>query len=315
MREKPDLGQIGSNCSALIGALTKNAAAFGLAAGRADCGAFVLSVMEDAPGSASAGAVFAALCQGGLAETQAYEAPFGGRTLPFVRSKTAFPRLAALTLQSACEFSGRMVSGPIKLRLEHTDEIADSPDPSGGSLSAIVQASETPGDRWIASLADAANCRPEELTLLVAPQESVCGAAQIAGRMNENMVFTMERSLGLNAAAVLQIEGYAPVCPPGAKTKGGKTLLPDDFLHYGAFSRLTLAEGSGIDAQTLAENLAFSSTDIFGSLFSDLLEQAGGDFFKIPNLLHINKLAVAEVFDPGCGKTFRAGTMHGEFLA
>ncbi len=94
------------------------------------------------------------------------------------------------------------------------------------------------------------------------------------------MIFTMERTLGLDANCVASIEGYAPVCPPGAKTKRKKILLPDDYLHYGAFSRLTLRPGSGIDAQKLADELAFCSLSIFGSLFIDLLEQAAAIFSK-----------------------------------
>ncbi len=314
MREKPTLGKIGSNCAALIGELTQNAGAYGLVTSRAHCGALLITVENETPGSTAAGALAAALCQGGLAETRAYSAPLCDRTYPFVRSETAYPRLAALALQSAHSFSGHMISGPLKLHLEHTEEIGDPSDPSGGSLCALVQADETPDDRWVSLLADAAGCSPEKLTLLVAAQDSTLGAAQIAGRMNENMIFTMERSLGIDASCVSYVAGYAPVCPPGAKTKSGKALLPDDFLHYGAFSRLTLNETSGLDPEKLAKKLAFESADIFGAYFSDLLDQAGGDFFKIPNLQHINKLAVAEVFDPACGKAFRAGSLYPELL-
>jgi len=315
MRQKPTLGEIGSNCSAILDALQQDRARFGLRAFRADCGAEILLAESDAPESAQAGALAAALCQGGLAEASEYEDAFGGQMLPFIRAKTDFPRLATLTLQSAVEFHSVMLSGPVKLHLEQTDEIEYDADPANGSLSAVVQADNIPEDAWMVSLADAVCCSPEQLTLLVAPQKRLLGAAQISGRMNENMIFTMERSLGLDSNAVASIEGYAPVCLPGKKTKEGKPLLPDDFLHYGAFSRLTLAQSAGIDPQALANDLAFTSTDIFGALFFDLLKKADGDFFKIPNLLHINKLAIVEVFDPDSGKTFRAGSLQPNILA
>ncbi len=314
MQDMPTLKQIGTACAGIFGALAQDGARFGLRVFHAGCGAQVLFAESDTPGSVRAGALAASLCQGGLATASAYEDTFGGQTLPFVRSKTDSPRLATLTLQSACEFRGAMLSGPMKLHLAETDEIRYDSGSESGSYSAVVQANEIPDDAWMVSLSQAARCRPEQLALLVAPQESMTGAAQIAGRMNENMIFTMERSLGLDANMVSAIEGYAPVCPPGAKSKNGTRLLPDDFLHYGAFSRLTLARGTDINPQKLANDLAFSSTDIFGALFSDLLEEAGGDFFKIPNLLHINKLAVVEVADPQSGKTYHSGSFRPDLL-
>lgn len=314
MQEKPTLRQIGNACANVLGLLAQDGISFGLRVFRAGSGARILFAASDVTQSVRAGALAVSLCQGGLAMADACEDALGDRPLSFVRSKTDFPRLATLTLQSARAFQGVMLSGPIKLHLDRTDEIDYDSDPESGSFSAVVQADEIPDDTWTVSLSDAAHCRPEQLSLLVAPQERLLGAAQIAGRMNENVIFTMERSLGLDANVVSSVEGYAPVCPPGAKSKDGTPLLPDDFLHYGAFSRLTLAEDATVDPQKLADDLAFCSTDIFGTLFFDLLKEAGGDFFKIPNLLHINKLAAVEVADPVSGKTFRSGLLRPDLL-
>ncbi|MEN6339128.1 MAG: methenyltetrahydromethanopterin cyclohydrolase [Clostridiaceae bacterium] len=314
MQEKTPLSKIGSYSSAIFKTLLSQLEQFGLTSVRSACGAEVLFADHDGIGAASGGALAAALCQGGLADVSNYTADFGGKTLPYVRSKTTLPHLATLTLQSADCFEGVMLSGPVKLHLDSSSEVEYNEDPSCGSYSLLVQADAVPSDSWMVSLARRAGCRPEQLTLLVSPQTRLLGAAQIAGRMNENMIFTMERSLGLDASVVASIEGYAPVCPPGAKTKRKKPLLPDDYLHYGAFSRLTLRPGAGVDAQQLANDLAFCSLSIFGTMFADLLEQAGGDFFKIPNLLHINKLALVEVFDPESGKTCRAGELRPDLL-
>lgn len=314
MSVQTPLSQIGTSCSVLLRTLESARDMFGVSKSIAPCGAKILLASRDTPASASAGALVAALCQGGLAEVSESDGEFGGQRLPLVHAKTDSPRLATLTLQSARSFEGVMLSGPIKLYLEQSGEVAYAPDPSRGSLCAVIQAENAPDDAWIVRLADAAGCEPGALTLVVAPQERMLGAAQIAGRMNENMIFTMERSLGLDVSSVASIEGDAPVCPPGAKTKRGKILLPDDFLHYGATAKLTLAPGSGLDAESLARDLAFSSLSVFGGLFIDLLEQAGGDFFKIPDIEHINKLAVVEVFDPDGGQTFRAGELRPDLL-
>ncbi len=309
------LSEIGAACAAILQELASNADRFGLAVSRSGNGARILIADRDTEESAQAGAITATLCQGGLAQSEAYSGEFGGKKLVFIRTRTEHPRLATLTMQSAREFEGVMLSGPVKLHLERSDEVSYDEDPSNGTFCAIVQANAVPGDHWIAALAEKAGCSPDQLTLIVAPQERVLGAAQIAGRMNENMILTMERSLGLPGAQVSAIEGYSPICPAGAATARGALLQPDDYLHYGAFSRLTLRPDSGIDAKWLADNLAFSSLPIFGGLFIDLLDAAGGDFFQIPNLLHINKLAVVEVFDSSNGETYRAGVLRPDCLA
>lgn len=314
MQDKGKLSEIGARCSAIARTLVENADAFGLSVRRTDASALLLATVRDTERSAEAGALIAALCQGGLADADAYIGEFAGKRFPFIRARTDAPRLATLTLQSACTFGGMMLSGPVKLHLERVDEVLYDSDALCGSFCAIIQADRAPDDGWIASLADHVRCGPESLTLLVAPQNRMLGAAQIAGRMNENMIFTMERSLGLDARVVAAIEGYSPVCPPGMKTARGKALLPDDYLHYGAFSRLTLRENAEVDAEQLARNLAFDSLPIRGCLFADLLEEAGGNFFKIPDLIHINKLAVVEVFDPASGRMYRAGSARPDCL-
>lgn len=314
MQIKLSLNQIGNACTKLLDTLVQNSTQFGLRVSQADCGARVLFAKSDTSESVHAGALTASLCQGGLATVSTYADTFGNQTLTFIRSKTDLPRLATLTLQSACAFQSVMLSGPIKLHLDQSGEIEYNADPTNGSYSAVVQSDAIPSDAWIVSLADAAHCRPEQITLLVAPEKSRIGATQIAGRMNENMIFTMERSLGLDSNIVTSIEGYSPVCPPEARQKSGTALLPDDFLHYGAFSRLVLAKDATVNPQKLADDLAFVSTDIFGTLFSDLLQQAGGDFFKIPNLLHINKLAVVEVVDSDSEKAYRSGSFRPDLI-
>jgi methenyltetrahydromethanopterin cyclohydrolase len=314
MQIKPSLNQIGDACASLLDSMAQNAVHFGLRIRRADCGTRVFFAESNAPESVRAGALVAALCQGGLAAVGAYEDTVGDQALPFIHSETGVARLATLTLQSACDFHGVMLSGPIKLHLDQSNEIEYDSDPQTGSYSAVVQADAAPNENWIVSLAKAAHCRPEQITLFVAPEASMIGATQIAGRMNENIIFTMERSLGLDSNIVAFIEGYSPICPPGGKSESGQMLTPDDFLHYGAYARVSLAKGVAVDCQKLADDLAFASTDIFGTLFSDLLRKAGGDFFKIPNLLHINKLAVVEVFDSDSETSYRSGSFRYDLL-
>ncbi|MPN41739.1 hypothetical protein SDC9_189294 [bioreactor metagenome] len=65
----------------------------------------------------------------------------------------------------------------------------------------------------------------------------------------------------------------------------------------------------------MAQGLCFRSAPAYGALFADLLEQAGGDFFKIPDMAHINKLAAVTVNEPASGRVFCAGAPEPERLA
>ncbi len=284
------LSVIDARCAALTDDLEKNAAAYGVSVETLPSGAVVVDAGIDAIGSFDAGARMTELCQGGLGRASVQLADLGGVMLPHISLETNLPRLAALTMQSAAAFQKEMLSGPIKLYLDDAADVERDIEPAcaRGSLTAILQTEKLPSDAWACALAKAAGCAAERLTLICARQESLAGSAQICGRMNENVLFTMERSLGLDSRMVRSILGVSPICP------ATKALLPDDFLHYAASAYLVIDAPGGLSVEKLAHDLTFASTDIFGALFSDLLAAAGGDFFKIPNLLHINIHSAAD---------------------
>ncbi|MDR1800672.1 MAG: hypothetical protein LBQ95_02350 [Lachnospiraceae bacterium] len=316
-----DLEEIPTKSKAIIEALLKDEVSFGLKSYRSTGGALIIKVISDTDRSAQAGALITALCQGGLAEVSISERGFLGAMHPFIECSTKYPKLATLDLQSAYHFEGFMLSGPAKVlltknfkdckgdvNLNYIEKCLSGYEKDAaltGWCIAILQTDNAPTDDWIKALCEKAGCAHKDLTLVCAPQDSIAGATQIAGRMNENIIFTMENSLGLDGEIVDFIEGYAPICLPGSMTEEGKKLMPDDYLHFYAYSKLTLKSNSGVDPARLADSLAYSSLGMDNVLFIDLLEKAGGDFFKIPNLKHINKLAQVEVYDPDSKKTYK----------
>ena len=293
-----------SSCAKVVSDLTNNARVYGLEVSAMACGATLVDGGVNAVGSYKAGALVTELCQGGLSEATIQVRNLGDLLLPHISVETYIPRCANLLLQSAREFEGEMISGPIKMFLE-----ADGPAAADcpAALVAVLQCDKFPEDAWVEKLAKAAGCKCEELTLVVVPQGSAAGSTQIAGRMNENVLFTMERSLGYDSSMVRHIIGYCPVGPYGPAPEGKKLLLPDDYLHYASGACLHVEAPEGLDIQKLADDLAFNSLSIYGKLFYELLEEAGWDFFKIPDVEHINKLAEITICDIRSGKTAVAG--------
>lgn len=298
------LSAIQVRCAKIVADLTENACAYGIEVSSLPCGATLIDAGVNAVGSYTAGALVTELCQGGLGSASVQVRELGKLLLPHISVETYVPRCANLLLQSACAFEGEMISGPIKMFLE---EDAPDADTYSAALAAVLQCDNFPKDEWAVSLAKAACCKPEQLTLVVVPQGSAAGSTQIAGRMNENVLFTMERSLGYDSAMVRHILGYSPVGPYGPAPEGKHLLLPDDYLHYASGAYLTVEAPEGLDIQKLANDLAFNSLKIYGKLFYELLEEAGWDFFKIPDVMHINKLAEITICDIRSGKTAVAG--------
>lgn len=305
---------INRRCGALWQQLWDNAPALGLARCALPCGAQLLDAGMSAPGSLEAGRLITELAQGGLARAALSMGAVGGKPLPVITVESLQPCAAALSLQMGCFVGGLMLSGPVRLLLEKPEYVAvDAPRESMESLAVAVLQSDGPvEERWVLDLARAAQVPPRALRLVAAPMHSVAGCTQIAGRMNENVILTLVRSLGYPAARVRHILGASPVCPV---YKGpGKVLLPDDLLHYRGEAFLTLAAAPGDDVAALAHNLCFESLPIFGTLFADLLDAAGGDFFQIPNISHINKLARVTINDITGGKVACAGAFREDVL-
>ncbi|MEL7608922.1 MAG: methenyltetrahydromethanopterin cyclohydrolase [Bacillota bacterium] len=315
-RIRVSLSTIDRCCKNLYEDLAGGPERYRVARARLACGAQVLDAGVETAGSFETGAKVSELCQGGLARASIGVAECGGTPFPAIAVESFAPALSTFKLQSAFGFEGVMLSGPIKLHLEENPFIdRDIPlQDAKNTLSAVVQADELPDCAWARRLAERVKCNAEDLRLVVAPQESVAGSTQISGRMNENILLTMEKSLGYPAAAVEQIVGRSPICPVNSGAKGKKRLLPDDFLHYAGCAYLTMRAEPGWDVKKLAYDLTFESLDIYGALFIDLLEAAGGDFFKIPNIGGINKLAVVTVNDLNSRRVYAAGRANYDLL-
>jgi methenyltetrahydromethanopterin cyclohydrolase len=136
----------------------------------------------------------------------------------------------------------------------------------------------------------------------------VAGATQIAGRVNESVIFTLEESLKVDSHKVKHMIGQAPVCPVSQADRSAKRRpYPDDFIHYAGEVLLTLLASPEDDLDRLAHQLTFESTSIYGALFHDLLAAADGTFEKIPDLIHINKPARVTIQDLSTERVAHAG--------
>jgi len=285
---------------------------YGLSVQDLPCKATLVNAGFGVSGSFEAGRLLIEICHGGLARASLGLTDLGGFSLPQIVVESLHPLLSAYGLQASYPLSedepGIRVSGPIHLYME-----ADLPAKDAIGI-VVIESDSLPGDAVALHLAEGSGIAPQMLTLIAAPIASVVGATQIAGRVNESVIFTMKESLGIEPSIVKQIVGRAPICPVSGASLTENRPYPDDFIHYAGEAYLSVDDFPDDDLGKLAQQLAFESTSIYGRLFCDLLHEAGGVFEKIPDLNDINKPAQITINHLSSGHVSRAGKVDVELL-
>lgn len=297
---------IARRCNGLVSTLIERAWEYGLAIQTLPCGATLIDAGVDVLGSFEAGRILIEICHGGLANASLGLTDIGGFLLPQVTVESFHPTISTYGLQASYPLSADepevRLSGPIRLYLD--GEVAmENP-----AAIAVIESDRLLDDEFALALAERSNLPPRSLTLIVIPGWSVVGAVQIAGRVNESVIFTLEESLKIDSRKIVQMIGQAPVCPVSRiDSSEEKRPYPDDFIHYAGEVVLTLLASPEDDLERLAHLLSFASTSIYGSLFHDILAAADGIFEAIPDLIHINKPAQVTIADLSTGRTAHTG--------
>ena len=302
---------IATRSKALLQGLMQDACVLGLEASRFDNGTMIIDCGVNAPGSLEAGRRITEISQGGMASTHIGVTETSGIVLPELAVDTWLPKLSAYGLQVSVALSeidpAIRISGPILARF--AGGRLDTPrenllDAAWGI--AVVESDQLPSSEVVDALAHRSSLPTEELAVIVVPTSSVAGATQIAGRINESVLFTMEESLGIDCSCVSQLLATVPIALP-TDVSAVSPVTPDDFIHYLGRVILTINRDLGMDLAELASQLVFRSTPIYGKLFTELLAAAGGVFEAIPGLIDLNKVAQITVIDQGSGRAFSSG--------
>lgn len=310
------LSQMEKRCEVLLEQLWNHKDDYGLDFLKLHSGAQIIDAGVNTPGSIEAGRFITELCHGGLCTTLLDLTDIEGIVLPRITVQSFYPTFTTYGLQACCDFEGVMISGPIRLFLENNlsgEQHKNSESATAYGI-AIVQSDDIPSETWTKSLADQSGLRPQDLTLLVAPTLSAAGTTQIAGRMNENVILTMEKSIGWDSIKVRQLIGSSPIAPLSKDSQSYDRPFPDDLLHYGARAYLVVDAEPEDDVQELAEALCFRSTSIYGKFFGEILEEVNGVFMDIPELLDINKIAQVTINDMNTGNLYYAGQQETTLL-
>jgi len=301
--------KIDKRSNELVQKLIDHAWDYGLNVRILPCGAKLIDAGVEAGGSFEAGRIITEICHGGLCVASLSLVDMGWIVLPQITVESFHPTMSAYDIQAGYTVEGKIVSGPINMYLKKDmlryKKISYIDKATVGV--AIVQSDNIPTNEWALSLAEQSNLFPKNLCLLVMPMQSIVSATQIAGRMNEDIIFSLEKSISYDSLKVKHIIGNAPICPVTKEIFKKRKAYPDDFLHYAAQVFLTLDANPDEDLQKLTEALSFQSTPIYGEFFSDILDKAKGNFMDIPGLKDINKVAQVTINDVNTGRVYQAG--------
>jgi methenyltetrahydromethanopterin cyclohydrolase len=303
--------RIAQQSADLVRGLEHDACILGLAVSRLENDAAVIDCGVNVPGSWEAGRRVTEISQGGMASARLGVTEVAGVVLPELTVESWSPVLSAYGFQVSIPLievdPAIRISGPILARFADSllgvprEELSDRAWGIG-----VIESDQLPSLKTAEALASRSGLLTSDLTLIVVPAGSVAGATQIAGRINESVVFTMEESLGIDCSCVSHLLGAVPIAP-AAEVAASSTVTPDDLIHYAGRVVLTIDPESGMDLADLAAQLTFRSTPIYGRRFADLLADAGGVFEAIPGLVDLNKVAQVTVIDRRTGDAFSTG--------
>lgn len=299
----------------LVDRLINRAYDYKLHVNKLSCGAIIIDAGINVEGSREAGRILTEICHGGLCSVSIDTVELNKYTLPRITVDSFHPHRSVYRMQFGYIMDGKIISGPLRQYLESDSNVLNLSEDQGDAGIAVIETHDIPSNEWVLSLAGKSSVSVDKLCLIVAPSTSISGVTQVAGRVNENVLFTMEKSLGYDSRKVRHIIGSVPVAPVSTGKNKDRTALPDDFIHYGGSVFITIAADPEDNIQELAGKLCFSSSSIYGSSFYDLLAAADGVFENIPDLINIFKVARVTINEINSGKIYTAGKFNYDLLA
>ena len=315
MSASPSHPSVNALAAPLIERLVADAATLRLAVSQDAGGARMVDAGSQAKGSIEAGRRIAEICLGGLGTVTIGPAGPIPSWPHSVTVHAADPVLACLgsqyagwSLADAGGTSGffALGSGPgraVAAVEELFRELGYSD--SAATTALVLEAAGGPPTGVVAEVAEACGLRPEDLTFVFAPTQSLAGSTQVVARVLE-VALHKAHTVGFDLHAIVDGIGSAPLSPPHPDfiKAMGRT---NDAIIYGGRVQL-FVDADDADARQLAAQLPSATSSDHGSPFAEIFSRVNGDFYKIDGALF--SPAEAVVSSVRTGATFRGGRLE-----
>jgi methenyltetrahydromethanopterin cyclohydrolase len=310
---------VNDRAQALIETLKSAAAEFKVDVARGERGETVVDAGSRTQGSIAAGLALAEVCMGGLGRLQLTASAATPRWPWTLLVHSAHPVIACLASQYAgwrlSHGEGKdaffaLGSGPARAqaRVEPLFETLAYRD-HADSAALVMESSRPPPAPVVDKVAEACGLKPERLTFLYAPTQSLAGATQIVARVLE-VALHKAHELKFPLDRIVEGVGAAPLAPPHPDmiTAMGRT---NDAIIYAGRVQLMLT-GPVAEARALAEQLPSEASRDYGRPFAEIFKRFKGDFYAIDPMLFSPAQVTVTALETG--ESFHAGHLNLDLL-
>jgi methenyltetrahydromethanopterin cyclohydrolase len=263
-------------------------------------------------GSISAGLRIAEICMGGLGDVGLVPSPATPRWPWTIVTQSSNPVVACLASQYAGwslslkegEHSFfALGSGPARAlaRREPLFEDLNYAD-SAASATLVIESNQPPPTKLVVKVARDCQVKPEDLTIIFAPTQSLAGSTQIVARALE-VALHKAHELHFPLERIVDGIGAAPLCPPHPDFVTAMGRANDAIIFAGQVQ--LFVTGPANDACSLADRLPSKTSSDYGRPFAEIFKAVKGDFYAIdPMLFSPAKITVTAL---ETGESFQSG--------
>ena len=311
MKAPPPIS-VNERAAKLVARLVADAVELRIGITRGELGETLVDAGSQSLGGIAAGLRIAEICMGGLADVRLGPSAATPRWPWSIVVHSSNPVVAclasqyagwSLSLKEGEQSFFALGSGPARAlaRREPLFEDLQYAD-SAESTTLVIESNRPPPAKVVAKVAQDCQVKPEDLTIIFAPTQSLAGATQIIARALE-VALHKTHELHFPLERVVDGMGVAPLCPPHPDfvTAMGRT---NDAIIFAGQVQLFVT-GPANEARVLAGKLPSKASRDYGRPFAEIFKAVKGDFYAIdPMLFSPAKITVTAL---ETGESFQSG--------
>ena len=303
----------------LVARLVADAEELRIGISRGELGETLVDAGSEQLGGIAAGLRIAEICMGGLGEVTLTPSSATPRWPWTIVVRSSNPVIACLASQYAgwrlTDDSGEkpffaLGSGPARALARREplfDVLKYSDDAKRATL--VIESGRPPPAKVVATVAQHCHVKPEDLTIIFAPTQSLVGSTQVNARVLE-VALHKTHELGFPLDRVIDGVGAAPLCPPDPDFVKAMGRTNDAIIFAGRVQLYVI--GPAVEAGELAKKLPSRASRHYGRPFSEIFKQVKGDFYAIDPMLFSPAQIIVTALETG--ESFHSGEIDLELL-
>jgi methenyltetrahydromethanopterin cyclohydrolase len=308
----PPAISVNERAAKLVARLVADAAELRIGIVRGELGETVIDAGSKNLGGIAAGLRIAEICMGGLGDVRLVPSSATPRWPWTIVARSSNPVIACLASQYAGwnlslkdgEHSFfALGSGPARAiaRREPLFKDLNYADTAANAI-LVIESDRPPPAKIVAKVAEDCSVRPEYLTVIFAPTQSLAGGTQIVARALE-VALHKTHELHFPLERVVEGMGAAPLCPPHPDfvTAMGRT---NDAIIIAGQVQLFVT-GPASEARLLADKLPSKTSRDYGRPFAEIFKAVKGDFYAIDPMLFSPARIIVTALETG--ESFQSG--------